>query len=427
MPWLKLSWGMEASKALESPGEPTKRRERKSQAIIAARLGVRRETVNRWVSLFSEPDGRWDEERRRRQSERTKERHRCKGHEVSEQDFAGIPLGPEHQYLLNKDALPGCALRYSLHMDEALKPGIAKRMCPDCTSAGVKKCPHWVCKDAEQMAAAFGEANFDPTAIGVNGDKAIPLYIFDPKHPDANPCLCALGQHELGFQEICPHCGPCEACKGTGKGAEGKCDPCGGSGSKGYVIGRRYTADGKWEEAFLGASPRIFLVFLLMKGLRDKGCIQVKQSLLAEDMGVDPNSFYAWRRKCEWLGYLRVVPGEIFRGCTSCTSRYSGEQCPCGGSGPIEDVKPDKIMWLPDLILDPEIAAREWELLCQRAKAVQDANAARQASDIVRRGLKAWTGQQHSVTAFWNEMRRQLRTAGLDSSVVDILFPRYRE
>jgi len=432
--WISVVWPMEILKALEQAGDDPEYRERRSQGVLAASLGLCRETMNRRIARFSAPDGRWDADRRRRQSEAKKQAHRAEGHNVQEDDsspWARLSVAEKAiGVLLNKELRPGCSLRYSLRMEQALKPGLSKRLCPDCVKAKAKKCRHWGSKDAQQFAQAFGEQFFDPYAIGVNGDKEIPLVLFNPLHPDANPCLCALGQIKLGYQEICPHCGPCPQCKGSGKNDHGKCWGCDGSGSKGYVIGLKYSgSEGKFVPSVLDGGPRILGAFLLIKGIRDFGLVQRIQSLLAAELGVDPNTFYAWRQKLEWLGYLRVVPGDIMRSCTSCGRNYTTQKwCPrCGGTGPVENRHPDKMLWAPDLAFDPEIAAREWERLCQRAKALRDANEARRACDLIGPALTAWTGQQHSLAAFWNEMRRQLRAAGVPAPMIEHLFPLYRE
>jgi rRNA maturation protein Nop10 len=437
---------MEAARALERPGDPAKSRSRRSQGFLAACSGISREAWNAKLAKFSPPDGRWTDKRRRELSEKNKRRARAAGLNVH--DDRQMKERVRLAALINKEPLYGCSLRYSLRIAEDLKPDRSPRLvCMDCEDL-IKahkpvqlikgRCPHHEFRDAQMFArgmqcpdclkagALYCDHIFDRTAK-VNGDQPVMACVWHPRHPDANECLCSLGQLKLGFQEKCPHCG-----------------------GRGYMIGLKWNnLDQKWEESFLDDGTRVFLSFLQQKGIR-KWVLQKKQEDLAAEMGVHVNTFYAYRKKAEWLGYLKVVDGEIIRDCVSCGQEYiqsrdhgrreDGTKCRCGGTGPVRATRADKLMWKPDIILDQDFVSEENERFNASVRTMVDAagpyesSRRRVAEDhaiaakaILFALLTAWTGQQHTRLAFWTECRKQCAAQGIPEHVYAFLFPIKRE
>lgn len=431
-----VQFTMKAANALQRNRNWNKNR---SQEFLGSLGGVTRGTYNGAVGLFSEPvNGRMDDDQRRGLSQRNKDRARAAGKQVHDDRPMRNRDCKRIGVLLHKAPMYGCSLQYSDAIPDHMKPDRSKRLvCLVCEEIRdrleqgdspeelaarfdmsvkeiehrAQKCEHFRCRDAQMYARHYGVDMFDATAH-VNGDQAVLGCGFHPRLPDANDCLCALGQLKLAFQEVCPHC----------KG-------------RGYMIGLKWNKDeSKWEESFLPWGPRFLLAWLQLKAIRKKP-LQRIQAEMAEEMGIDPNTFYAWRRKLEWLGFIRVVPGEIYRSCTSCGQQYiqsrdhgrrqDGARCRCGGSGPVDWTKPDKLIWHPDEVFDPEMAARERERFNALGLAVsrRDEQSAIKALEVHRRVLASWTGNQHSLQAFWNECAKQSRAAGLPRELIGFLYP----
>jgi len=378
--FLSVAWAMEMAGAIEQYGAPAKEVERRSQKLMASMLGIDVSTFNRRLGQFSEPDGRWDDERRRRHSTLMKAAA-----------STGSPTEPENKPALkemeslrpvprklhrrvrrlatffNKTAGFGQAHMYSLRMPQELKPRIEKK--------GDHKT-----KDAALLAQAFGTSWFDPDRRGVNGFKGIDGWVWDPHLPDVDKCECQSGQMGLPLA------------------ASQKCGKCNGRGMIVY-------------DHPLPDYGRVLLTFLLLKGLAQYGSVEITQEAIAEALGMDVNTVAKYEDKLEALMIVRCVAGAVTR----------------DASGAVVDRKPHKIIWLPDRMLDEDIAQREWQRFQALRNKISDPVAWQRAEGLHVALLKDWRGKEHVLGAFWNELRRQFAAAGLNKSVSDTLLPHYRE
>jgi hypothetical protein len=347
------------SGALDDAGDKVNSSKRVSHTAMAAKLRVQRETVTRRFALFCAPKtyrcnvckvkpGRvetcatckgtgemlfWDEARRRRMSEKMKERAAAKNLKVHDKPMRSIQMVSR---LFNRNGGPYRANLYSLRRDIAAKPDIS-----------AKSDRHT--QHAELYAAAFGENLFDKTAA-VNGYKAIPQWVFHVNLP-------------------------------------------------------------------LDDYGRLLVVFLLLKGIEDKrrgnpaNWIQITDVEIARGIGCHVSTVERYKRELEKLGIIRWTPGAPI---------YDEH-------GKIVDREPQQIFWMPGRLLDEDRAAEEKDRLLRQMKHVHDAAAAARAKQIHATLLTEWTGKEHSVEAFWNELNRRMASADLSKRVRDALIPIYRE
>ncbi len=84
---------------------------------------------------------------------------------------------------------------------------------------------------------------------------------------------------------------------------------------------------------------------------------------------------------------------------------------------------PQRILFLSALMLSHDEAIIETErMLCAR-KAVQDANWAKVAANLHGELLRAYTGKEHTMQAFWNELCRRYQAAGMAQQHIRALIP----
>lgn len=383
--FLSVAWCMQMAGALEEYGASAKEIERRSQRLMASMLGIDISTFNRRLAQFSAPDGRWDEDRRRRHAGKMKEvralqilagRSSLTDEPAQEQreepsSLAPVPAKCRKQVrrlvtLFNKNAGFGQAQLYTLHMPQSLKPAMEKK---DSKT-----------KDAEMLARAFGAEWFDPERAGVNGFKPVPAWIWHPSLPDAEKCECQAGQMGLPIA------------------ASQKCSKC---------DGRSFRITGNSMPDY----GRVLLTFLLLKGLEQYGSVEITQDEIAQALGMDVNTVAKYEDKLEALMIIRCIAGAVTR----------------DQSGAVVDRKPHKIVWLPDRLLDEDIAQREYSRFQALRDRVGDREAYKRAEALHVALLKAWRGREHTLKAFWNELRRQFVAQGLDRTIADILLPAYRE
>ncbi len=410
--FLSVAWVMQMAGAIEQYGAPPAEVERRSQRLMASMLGIDISTFNRRLGQFSAPDGRWDDERRRRHSEMMKLR------EPSRHQDAGPPGAPGHNQaskemenlrpvsrkahrqvqrlvtLFNKNAGYGQAQLYSLRMPQQLKPQMEKK--------GEDRT-----KDAALLAQAFGSRWFDSERRGVNGFKAIPGWVWDPHLPDVDKCECQSGQMGLPLAVS----RDCHKCNGRGD----KCECQSGQMGLPLAVSRDcHKCNGRGYIVYSTPLPdygRVLLTFLLLKGLEQYGSVEITQEAIGDALGMDVNTVAKYEDKLEALMIIRCVAGEVTR----------------DAAGAVVDRKPHKIIWLPDRMLDEDIAEREWQRFQDLRSQVADREALRRAEGLHVALLKAWRGKEHSLSAFWNELRRQFARAGISQSVSDALLPVFRE
>lgn len=158
---------------------------------------------------------------------------------------------------------------------------------------------------------------------------------------------------------------------------------------------------------------RLVLTYYFMAGLGSRdvkgkliGEIHPKQETMMHALGISIRTIYQANKRLEALGIIRVahpkpeiVDGRYIRG-------------------------PAKIIYLPIRTLTTDEANAERERYARALAAVRTQREQMRAADIHRALLTAWTGQEHSIRAFWNELRRQLLDAGLERADVNGLVPR---
>jgi hypothetical protein len=278
--------------------------------------------------------------------------------------------------------------------------------------------------NVELMAQAFGAEWFDATREGINNYAWAPGWIVDL--PQMQECICQAGQLCLLPGKTCPKC--------NGFGA----------------VPVRYPAEHEraGEMVPLYDYGKNLLFHLVLKGLMKHGSID-NQRLVQElepALGCDQatNAFY--RNQLELLKLIRVRTGDIMRRCNRCNVRFicrwretkaiawsggegkwHGECSKCHTTcGTVVKRWPDVWVYIADKVMDEETVERERQRF-QDMRAKVDAQAFARAEKIHAELLAAWRGQEHSLRAFFNHMRRRLASEGLDKHVINVLFPFFRE
>ena len=164
-----LYFAMTVAGALTEIGEPASQVKRVSQEQLKLKLRLKaRETVTRRLSKFSGLDGRWDDDRRRKMSQRQRDRAKALGRNVHE-SRAMRSVRPIVE-IFNRNAGFGRNPNiYSLRMDPNMAPRIEKES---------SKTAH-----AELLAQVFGPEFFDPGKDKANGYKKISAWLFDENLP----------------------------------------------------------------------------------------------------------------------------------------------------------------------------------------------------------------------------------------------------
>ena len=370
--YLSMVWAMEMANALPAFGAKARHSSKVSQRHLAAMQGVRRETVNRRIAVISSPSG-CKSETREKLSELARCRAQAQGKMLRNGQKRSLRYVGE---FLHRSRGWGESLMYT-QVNAGDRPVHTKGK----GSMGDKTA------HAKILADAFGENNFDPT-VHANGYKVIDGLLWHPDLPDPQDCDCVNGQLTLNNQE---------------------CPKCGGSGT-----------------VFRDSLPdfgRVLASHLILKGIKEenrdqgkaKNCLEVTQQRLADELGMDVNTIAKYERKLEALMIIRIVPGDVHR----------------DASGSITKRDPHKILWILDKLLDEQIADREatrYATACRQAQQKgHDEAAIGRATAIFRDLLRSWIGREHSLQAFYNEMRRRLASAGVPSELAGCLFPLAKE
>ena len=382
--FLSVMWALQFLGGIEEHGGDRNRVRRVPLARLARFLGRDVSTASRRIQRFTAPDGRWDEERRRRMSELQKSLALKQGKKLTGRTMRRTKR--VHQFL-NKNVGYGQAQLYTQAMPERLKPRVEEGKKLESATSNV-----------ELLAEAYGGDWFDPTYEGVNNYKLVPGYMAHLPH--AEECKCKVGQLCLLPDTVCPLC--------DGQG----------------VI---FPHDDNGDLVPLADYGKNLLFHLVLKGIVHKGSVQRTLDQIAQDTGCDVNTIAKYRDELELLQIIRVITGDIKRLCLNCDvtfwctkpkDKWIG-QCPkCGAThGKVEERKPDKWIYVADLILDEETSKRA------KIAARDFARAEKVHAEL----LKAWRGREYSVKAFFNEMRRRLASEGINKNAIDILFPFYRE
>ena len=85
---------------------------------------------------------------------------------------------------------------------------------------------------------------------------------------------------------------------------------------------------------------------------------------------------------------------------------------------------PQRIVYLPIRTLTQEEAQAERDRFIVAQRALRDVAEANRASALHQELLTAWTGKEHALRAFWNEIRRQMASSGIMRQTINALIPR---
>jgi hypothetical protein len=265
-------------------------------------------------------------------------------------------------YLLNKWRPGiGCVNRYSqrLTQDE-----------PELTKDKVLKS-----NDPAELARRYGDDLFDPALQGASGAGRVALWTFDENMPRPLRCVCRKGQMKFNFSSNCMKCG-----------------------------GKGYTLD---PERKMGANPRVVLTTLQLKGIVSFGYLDMTCAAIGELAGMHEDTVAECLDAWEDIKVLQIVPGKV---------TYDR-------AGAVVHRDPQRIIWLPGLLLDDDIVrseterfatalARTLELAKLNGWSQGEIHLARIAA-LHAELLRRWTMSRHSLGAFWNAMRKLIKVEKL--------------
>lgn len=248
----------------------------------------------------------------------------------------------------------GCVNRYSVRTKEA-------------ASAPSKKTVFKM-HDPPELARRYGHELFDPLMEGVSGAGRVALWTYDENIPRAVRCGCRKGQMKFNFSSRCMKCG-----------------------------GKGYTLDPKRK---MGANPRTVLSALQLKGIATFGYSEITSQDLGKLCGLCENTVADALDQWEDLKVLQIVPGKVVSDRTgSVVWRY-----------------PQRIIWLPGLLMDHTIIERERarfaaHLADTRERALLNGWASAgvhldRIAALHNELLRRWMLSRHSLGAFWNAMRK---------------------
>lgn len=229
--------------------------------------------------------------------------------------------------------------------------------------------------DPEKLAARYGEQYFDAAMEGVSGSGPVALWTYDENLPEPQRCGCRKGQMKFNFTSQCGKCG-----------------------------GKGFTLD---PDKKMGPSARTVLTTLQLKGIVSFGHLDITNVELGKLSGFCENTVSDVLDQWEDLKILQIVAGKEIRDRTGAVVyRY-----------------PQRIIWLPGLLLDHAMIGRERQRFAahladtrERARLNGWACAGVHLDRIAalhNELLRRWTMSRHSLGAFWNAMRKLIYREGI--------------
>lgn len=255
-------------------------------------------------------------------------------------------------------------------------------------------------------------------------------------------CVCRLGQRKLDFQHVCPKCGGrgftvTSPALGNGKGMPVNCKVF---VQFLHILGidseLRYCRDHK--KSFVGGKscPVCHSQGVVTKPRGDlagwtQGPSTAGHPSIGQVLGQSASTIRKWETICKRGNLLRTIKGRVWKLCSRCQLNYSGSRCKCGFTGgKVERREPHILKWVPSFTLrDRDIARSERERLeaeLRRHRRWLDAQVLQGFEKAVELSLKLlgeWTGGEHRLESFWNEMRRRLQHSGSLNCFANALFP----
>jgi hypothetical protein len=269
----------------------------------------------------------------------------------------------------------GCVNRYSVH---------TKKDQPAPTKETVFKM-----HDPQTLAMRYGTEHFDAGMKGASGSGPVALWTYDENIPKPIRCGCRKGQMKFNFSSNCMKCG-----------------------------GKGFTLD---PDRKMGANPRTLLSVLQLKGIANFGYLDYTSRDLGKLCGMSENTVAEALDEWEDLKVLQIVPGKVT----------------WDRAGAVVHRNPQRIIWLPGMLLDHAIVERERQRFAthladtrERAKLNGWAMAGVHLDRIAalhNELLRRWILSRHSLGAFWNAMRKLMYQEGLPCGRRTLHMHDYRE
>ena len=222
--------------------------------------------------------------------------------------------------------------------------------------------------DPAKLAGRYGAEYFDVEMEGVSGCGPVALWTFDENLPKPIRCGCRKGQMRFNFSSRCMKCG-----------------------------GKGYTLD---QERKMGPSARTVLAVLQLQGIVSFGFRDITCHDLGKLAGLHEDTVAECLDELEDLKILQIVPGKVT------TDR----------TGAVIHRDPQRLIWLPGLLLDHTIVERERQRFAAHLK---DTRERAQLNGWAAAGihldriaalhnelLGRWMMSRHSLGAFWTAMRK---------------------
>lgn len=258
--------------------------------------------------------------------------------------------------------------------------------------------------DPDKLASRFGDKHFDAGAEGYGGSGEIALWTHDGNVPKTVRCICKRGQMKFYADRACLKCG--------GKGYS-TIDP---------ETGKPY---GK-----MGQNPRIILDALQLKGITlGKRFLEKTCKEIGEWTGLAENTVAAGLDEWENLRVLQIVPGKVI---------YEDFIDPKTGKLAVKTRYPQRIMWLPGLLMDQEVVDQEQIRFTEALERARLEFGRTHVLAIAQQRhaelLALWLLSRHSLGSFWSYLRTWLRRReniifteeGRELEQIDMLFPLHK-
>lgn len=368
---LETQWGLMVSKSVPRPGDPPKVQDANSQYELGLQWGQDRSTTNRHLQKFCFDTCA-----------------ECQGKGKVRSDSSGMMESCatcDGKGVIDADVL---------NLVRKYRPGIGVvNHYHDLVQAGnganVPRADALLQWNPARLAEQFGEEFFDGSAEGLDGCGEVPMFIFSPNILEPIRCTCRLGQMTMNFKG-CLKCG-----------------------RKGYTfdLNRR-----------MRRNPRLVLAVLILKGLRSLPYLEMTSEAIGKLCGLCENTVAACLDQWEDLKVLQIAPGQVY---------YGDTIDPKTGKPAVKFRKPQRIIWLPGLLLDHDVRERERKRFDEAAEVVflsfgltPSLRIARQRHEEL---LTMWHLTRHSVGSLWSYLHRWLvRKEGCDRREVDLLFPLHK-
>lgn len=461
---LEIAWGLTAAKSVARPGDPVNWKDSNSQLLLGAMWGEDRSTMNRHLAQFSATVcGRCYGRGKVLPGDRGKGEENADSVLVSQESSAS-PVDARDRAGIQLRGLEAQGSGDSVHHSSATENagsgsdadsqngrGAEPELitCPKCNGAGVRDAeifellhkwrPAIGCVNNYEFVRASDEATaenvstrngkdagtksgkkekkdhplndynpvklaeiwpefFDKDAEGLNGCFEAELWILDPNIRKTIRCGCRKGQMKFVY----PGVNNCLKCGGNGFTLH-PTDKMGASARKVLLALRSKGLASYFKDRETGA--------MVFRGYLEKTCAEI-----GEMCGLSVNTVADALDQWEDHKVLQIVPGKVI---------YEDFNDPKTGLPAIKCRLPQRIIWLPGLLLDPAMMQREKQrfgahLIATREKALLNGWACAgihldRIQKLHNELLRRWCMSRHSLGAFWRAMRLVIYREGIPS------------